>query len=121
LTLAPMTLYMLIAEKFGKSHGKVLPDIANISCSEEFMQANFGLNNFTDARGNTQPFFYITEQGFSWLMTEYTGKKAKEFKEKFLAAFKEGREAIAILDNDDAILARAFNILRTNRSTLRHR
>lgn len=42
-------------------------DIANLSCSKEFMRANFGLHEYIDGRGNTQPMYYITKDGFMML------------------------------------------------------
>ncbi|MDO9581206.1 MAG: Rha family transcriptional regulator [Bacteroidales bacterium] len=52
---------------FHKKYGKVMRDIANLSCSKEFMRANFGLHEYIDGRGNTQPMYYITKDGFMML------------------------------------------------------
>ena len=113
-----VTTSLLIAVKFHKSHGKVLRDIANLSCSQEFMQANFGLHEYKDSRGNTQPMYYITKDGFSFLVLGYNGKDAGKFKEEYIKAFNEGQDAIKVLDNDDTILARAFEILAERQKKL---
>jgi len=106
-----VTTSLLVAEKFHKSHGKVLRDIANLSCSEDFMRANFGLHEYIDGRGNKQPMYYITKDGFLFLVLGYNGRDAGKLKEKFIDAFNQGQEAIQILGDDNAIVARALEIL----------
>ena len=43
-----------VAEMFGKAHDKVMRDIHDIGCIEEFNTANFGDITYTDSRGKTQ-------------------------------------------------------------------
>ena len=38
-----MTSSLLVAKEFGKAHAKVMRDIENLNCSDEFRLANFGL------------------------------------------------------------------------------
>lgn len=113
-----VTTSLLIAEKFHKSHDKVMRDIAKLSCSQEFNIANFGVIDYIDTAGRTQKAYEMTKDGFSFLVFGYHGRTAGEFKEKFINAFNEGQEALAILDNDDAVLARAFNILANKQKAL---
>jgi len=54
-----------VAEKFGKDHKDVLRAIRNLDCSEDFMQRNFALHDYVDGRGNTQPMYLMTRDGFS--------------------------------------------------------
>lgn len=41
-----LTNSLLVAEKFGKEHSKVMRDIENLSCSNEFRAANFGVSSY---------------------------------------------------------------------------
>lgn len=40
-----LTNSLLVAEKFGKEHSKVMRDIENLSCSNESRAANFGVSS----------------------------------------------------------------------------
>ncbi len=79
---------LMIAETFTKEHAKVKRDIENLECSKEFNAANFGAIGYTDSRGRQQVKYIITRDGFSFLVMGYTGKKAAEFKEKYIAGFR---------------------------------
>lgn len=87
----PMTNSWLVAETFGKHHRNVLRDIENLECSESFQVLNFEqmfkIRELPNG-GQTQDRYYnITKDGFTFLAMGYTGKKAAEFKEKYIAAF----------------------------------
>jgi len=79
----------VVAEKFGKRHDNVLPVIEKLKeeCSGEFMLLNFKEDTYKDKRGNTQPMYNMTRDGFSMLVTRFTGKKATQWTEKFIGAF----------------------------------
>ncbi len=87
----PMTTSFLVAETFGKEHNKVCRDIEKLECSEGFQTANFGVSfkiRELPNGGHKQDRYYnITRDGFTFLAMGYTGKKAAEFKEKYIAAF----------------------------------
>lgn len=104
-----VTTSLLVAEVFGKEHAKVVRDIETLSCSAEFNAANFGVINYTDSRGRIQKAYEITKDGFSFLVMGYTGAKAAQFKEMFIAEFNR-REAL--LKSDDYILMRSQQILQ---------
>jgi len=113
-----VTTSLLIAEKFHKSHKNVLQAIAKLSYDQEFMRLNFQPHEYIDARGNTQPMYYITKDGFMLLVFGFNGRDANKLKIMFIEAFNAGQEAIAVLDNDDAVLARAFDILAKKQKDL---
>jgi Rha family phage regulatory protein len=104
-----VTTSLIVAQVFGKEHNKVCRDIENLSCSTSFNAANFGVINYTDVRGRSQTAYEISKDGFSFLVMGYTGEKAGEFKEKFIAEFNK-REAM--LKSEDYILARSQEILQ---------
>ncbi|MCT1575666.1 Rha family transcriptional regulator [Oceanobacillus kimchii] len=78
---------LTIAEVFNKHHKHVLRDIESLECSEEFSRTNFGLSNY-ESRGKEYPMYYISQDGFSFLVMGYTGKIAAQFKEKYITEFR---------------------------------
>lgn len=89
-----LTNSLLVAKEFGKVHAKVMRDIENLNCSEEFRLANFGNSSFKNEQGKEFPMFTITKDGFSFLVMGYTGKKAAMFKEAYIKAFNAMEEEI---------------------------
>lgn len=84
-----MTSSLLVAKEFGKAHAKVMRDIENLNCSDEFRLANFGDSYFRNEQGREFPMFTMTKDGFSFLVMGYTGKKAARFKEAYINAFNK--------------------------------
>lgn len=76
-----------VAEYFGKQHKNVLQAIQNIECSEEFRRLNFQPSSYVNEQNKKQPCFEITKDGFAFLAMGFTGKKAAEFKERYINAF----------------------------------
>lgn len=70
------TTSLNVADVFGKDHGKIIRDIENLECSQQFNRANFGLIDYVDSRGRTQPMYEMTRDGFSFLVMGFTGAKA---------------------------------------------
>lgn len=84
-----------VAEKFGKQHAHVLRDIRSIiSTQGEFGRSNFGETSYLDDQNRRQPMFEMTRDGFSILAMGFTGKKAFEWKVKFLSAFSLMEQAL---------------------------
>lgn len=87
----PMTNSLLVAESFGKAHRGVLRDIDNLECSESFQVHNFvqmfKIRELPNGGQAQDRYYNITKDGFTFLAMGYTGKKAAEFKEKYIAAF----------------------------------
>lgn len=107
-----VTTSLIVSQVFGKEHKHVLRDIDSLTCSENFRKSNFGLmfiNRELPNGGSRQDRYYeMTKDGFSFLVMGYTGAKAGQFKEMFIAEFNK-REAM--LKSDDYILARSQEIL----------
>lgn len=89
-----LTNSLLVAKEFGKEHSKVMRDINNLACSQEFRAANFGESSYTSEQGKEFPMCTITKDGFSFLVMGYTGKKAAQFKEAYIKAFNKMEEEI---------------------------
>ena len=76
-----------VAETFGKAHDKVMRDIRELGCSQEFNAANFGDISYVDSAGRTQKAYAMTRDGFTLLVMGYTGDLAMRFKEAYIKQF----------------------------------
>lgn len=83
-----------IAQFFGKQHKNVLRDIENIEIDEEFARLNFELCNYTDQNGRKRKAYNLTKDGFTLLVMGFTGRKANEFKIRYIEAFNKMEEAL---------------------------
>jgi Rha family phage regulatory protein len=83
----PVTTSLKIAEKFGKEHRNVTQSIENLECPDEFGLLNFQQTSYIDQWNRKQKMYLITRDGFAILAMGFTGKKAMEWKLKYIAAF----------------------------------
>ncbi len=83
-----------IAETFGKEHRRVLQDIREIGCSEEFRLHNFVQSSYENSQGKQQPMFFVTRDGFVLLAMGYTGELAMRFKEAYIKQFNAMESAL---------------------------
>ena len=87
-----VTTSMRVAEVFGKQHKDVLKAVKSLDCSEEFRERNFALSKIDYQNGNIKkqlPMYYITRDGFMFLVMGFTGKTAAKWKEAYIKAFNE--------------------------------
>lgn len=86
-----VTTSYLVAETFGKNHAHVLRDIDGLCCSESFHKSNFGfmfsIRELPNGGRRDERYCVMTKDGFTFLAMGYTGKKAGEFKERYINAF----------------------------------
>lgn len=87
----PVTDSLMVAEVFGKEHRRVMQDIRELPCSEEFRLHHFVQSSYTNQQGREMPKYFATQQGFTLLVMGYTGQRAMEFKERYIAAFDRMR------------------------------
>lgn len=78
-----------IAEVFGRLHKDVLERIRKLDCSKEFSERNFPLAEYIDAQGKSRTEYRVTRDGFSFLCMGFTGAKAAQWKERYIATFNE--------------------------------
>ena len=76
-----------VARVFGKEHFHVLRDIQNLGCSESFNHLNFEEVTYEDAKGEERLEYIMTRDGFAFLAMGFTGPKAAQFKEAYIARF----------------------------------
>ena len=93
-----MTTSKIIADVFGKAHRKVTRDINELDCSAEFRATNFGQSSYTSPQNKVLKCFDITRDGMVFLCMGFTGKKAGEWKEKYIAAFNEMEKGLLNVD-----------------------
>lgn len=84
-----------IAEVFEKEHKNVMQAITMLDCEKEFSRLNFQPSTYISDRGKEYPEYLLTRDGFTLLAMGFTGKKAMEFKVKYIAAFNAMEEELA--------------------------
>lgn len=88
-----VTTSLRVAEVFGKQHKDVLRAVKSLDCSDDFHKRNFALMQKSIKIGNgaerKSPMYYITRDGFMFLVMGFTGKTAAKWKEAYIKAFNE--------------------------------
>lgn len=113
-----VTTSLDLAAYFGKRHDDVIRKIRSLDCSLEFNARNFAAVEYTDAKGEKRTAYQLTRDGFFFVAMGFTGRRAAEFKEAYIAAFNRMEQQqtlpleqyMAKLDDD--------YLLDTMRSTL---
>ena len=92
-----------VAEAFGKRHDSVLRDIQNLDCPEDFGLHNFVESSYRNEQNKKQPMYFMTRDGFMFLVMGYRGKKAANIKVAIIQRFNEMEAFIRdyILTKDD--------------------
>ena len=78
-----------VAEKFGKAHDKVKRSIKSFEKDVAIFGEMFILSSYDDSYGRKQEEYLMTRDGFSLLCMGFTGKKALEWKLKYIDAFNQ--------------------------------
>ncbi len=92
-----VTTSLQVAEVFEKNHKHVLEAISNkIQSAENSADYKnmFSDGIYTDSRGREQKMYYMNRDGFTFIAFGFTGKKADEFKLKYIDAFNRMEKAI---------------------------
>lgn len=80
-----VTTSLRVAEVFGKDHKNVIQSIENLAAEKS--AAKFFAESTYDNRGKQYPMYYMNRDGFTLLAMGFTGKKALQFKIKYIQAF----------------------------------
>lgn len=104
-----------IANSFGKRHADVLESINKLYSTENSVQLMYHQTTYKDSSGKLNKAYLINRDGFSLLVMGFTGKKALEWKLKYIHAFNEmekqlaNKNTLALPDfNNPAEAARAW-------------
>lgn len=79
-----------VAAFFGKRHEDVLRAIRSLSCSSDFTRRNFAFREEIQRHStgaSKATFAQMTKDGFAFLVMGFTGGKAAQFKEAYIAQF----------------------------------
>lgn len=114
----PLTTSRTVAEQFDKKHKHVLEDIRQILAAENSATKFFFETSFNN-RGKQYPEYLMTRDGFSLLAMGFTGKKALEFKLKFIDAFNRMEETLRELANSPVINERWLETRLGTKKTFR--
>lgn len=76
-----------VARVFEKDHNKVLRDIRELPCPEDFRLSNFGQSTYLNEQGRDMPEALLSRDGFTLLAMGYNGDRAMQFKIAYIAEF----------------------------------
>ena len=103
-----LTTSLIVAEKFGKNHFDVLRAIENClktlrNIATRTNDSNFAgvkidsafiKNEYTDAKGERRPMYYLSRDAFSLIVMGFTGEKAMEWKWRYIQEFNRMEAAL---------------------------
>lgn len=93
----PLTNSKLVAEVFGKNHKDVMKAIRNLtegSAQNCAVLEMFSESIYKNEQNKEQPMFIMNQDGFTLLAMGFNGKKAMEFKLKYIEAFNAMKRQI---------------------------
>lgn len=112
-----VTTSLKVAEAFGKNHRDVLKAIRELDCSPEFHGRNFALSFKISKLPNNghrkDPMYYITRDGFVFLVMGFTGKTAAKLKEAYINAFNEMEERLRRQQQEEELRTKQMQPTRT--------
>jgi len=84
-----------VAAYFRKRHADVLRAWENLSCSPSFRERNYAFCPYrVEGRSREYPSYDMTKDGMTRLVFSFTGEKAGEFQERYIARFNEMEAAL---------------------------
>jgi Rha family phage regulatory protein len=93
----PVTTSLLISKIFNKRHDNIIRDVKNLISETKIIwrgALNFEETSYVDEQGKHHPCYNLTRDGFTLLSMGFTGKKALEFKIKYIEAFNAMEEKL---------------------------
>lgn len=81
-----VTTSLQVAENFGKAHKHVIESIKNLAAENSATKNMFAEGTYVN-RGKEYPMVYMNRDGFTLLAMGFNGKKALNFKVKYIEAF----------------------------------
>lgn len=91
-----VTTSLILAEAFEKEHSKVIRSIEQkINGAKNGLVKNmFAEATYLDKKGEQRKMYYLKRDGFTFIAMGFTGRKADEFKLKYIEAFNRMEEQI---------------------------
>ena len=92
-----VTTSLILAEAFEKEHSKVIRTIETklkMTEAKNGLSEMFAESTYTDRSGKQNKMYYLNRDGFTFIAMGFTGRKADEFKLKYIEAFNRMEEQI---------------------------
>lgn len=91
-----VTTSLILAKAFEKEHSKVIRSIEQkINGAKNGLVKNmFAEATYLDKKGEQRKMYYLNRDGFTFIAMGFTGRKADEFKLKYIDAFNRMEEQI---------------------------
>ena len=92
-----VTTSLILAEAFNKQHKNVIQAIeAKINTAENsaLLKKMFVEDSYIASNGKQNKMYYLNRDGFTFIAMGFTGRKADEFKLKYIDAFNKMEEQI---------------------------
>lgn len=105
---------LTVANVFGKEHARVMRDIRELGCSEEFRVGNFAESTYVNSQNKEMPKYSMSKKGFVLLAMGYTGKEAMKFKEAYIEEFERMESKL----NSPKVLSEREQLLASMKITL---
>lgn len=114
-----VTTSLMVADVFGKAHKNVLRKIEQIIADELNQPAQncarcFHKTSYVDAKGERRTMYEINRDGFTFLVMGFTGKKANEWKWKYIEQFNSMEKYINFRKADKQIQKYSMQFLNDN-------
>ena len=93
----PLTNSKLVAEVFDKEHKNVMQSIRKLmkgTAQNSAVHQMFSESTYLNEQNKEQPMFIMNQDGFTLLAMGFNGKKAMEFKLKYIEAFNKMKKEI---------------------------
>lgn len=101
-----------VAEKFGKRNPDVNRAIENLIVQNCTVRNMFIKTSYTSSRGREENEYLMDRDGFSLLVMGFTGKKALEWKLKYIDAFNKMEEtlkSVSCLSEEEKLKLQLFS------------
>ena len=91
-----VTTSLILADAFEKEHKNVIRAIETKIGELKIEQSSkmFSKGEYTNSQNKRQPMYYLNRDGFTFIAMGFTGRKADEFKLKYIDAFNRMEEQI---------------------------
>lgn len=89
-----VTTSLIVAEEFGKEHKHVMEAVGKLTVENPAVRKMFDKSTYINTRNREYPMYYMNRDGFTLLAMGFTGKKAMQFKLKFIEQFNRMEQYI---------------------------
>lgn len=89
-----VTTSLQVAENFEKEHRNVLRDIEGLLKNEQTQSYFYKSSYIHEQNKQEYPMYYMNRDGFTLLAMGFNGKKALEFKVKYIEAFNQMEQTL---------------------------